>query len=338
MRGYEFALWAKGSFAWARLRESRTIGGMTSFFNDSQIRAVLDYSAVADALSAAYADLARGQAAILPRQRCAAGSVKFSSMGALWAARGVAATKSYPTVDGQFSFLINLFDTVNNRPLAVMEAGEITRFRTAAQTAMVAARIKRVREGVGVGKVALFGAGLQGRAQVEALSQAIAFDELAIVDPSITELSVLNLACKPRMRMCAAQEAVRDADIVITATRSQSPVFDGAWLKADALVVAIGISSAVGRELDTRTFDRASRVIVEWKPQSLNEAGDVLAWLKDLPEQSHKIVDLPELYAAQWPLAAGIQVFKSVGTGLADTAAAWLAWQRLQGNEATPCA
>jgi ornithine cyclodeaminase len=306
---------------------------MTKFFNDSQIRAVLSYGAVVDTLDAAYADLARGQAAIVPRQRCAAGSVKFSSMGALWAARGVAATKSYPTVQGQFSFLINLFDTLANRPLAVMEAGEITRFRTSAQTAMVAARIKPSH----VRKVALFGAGLQGRAQVEALSQRMTFDELAIVDPHIAELPVLELACKPRMYFCAAQEAVQEADMVITATRSQNAVLDGDWLKQDALVVAIGISSAGGREIGTRSFDRASRVIVEWKPQSLQEAGDVLLWLKDLPEQAAKIMDLPELYAAQWPQAAGIQIFKSVGTGLADTAAAWLAWQRLQGREQPVC-
>lgn len=307
---------------------------MTLFFNDTQLGAVLDYVSVIDALDAAYADLSLGQAAILPRQRCAAGSVKFSSMGALWAARGVAATKCYPTVQGQFNFLINLFDTLANRPLAVMEAGEITRSRTSAQTAMVAARIKPAH----VKKVALFGAGLQGRAQVEALSQRTKFDELAIVDPHIPDLPTLELACKSRIHMCAAQQAIEDADIVITATRSQSPVFDGNGLKGDALVVAIGISSAGGREIDTRCFDRASRVIVEWKPQSMQEAGDVLFWLKDLPEQASKIMDLPELYAQQWPQAAGIQVFKSVGTGLADTAAAWLAWQRLQARESTACA
>ncbi len=311
-----------------------TVQPMTIFFNDVQIHAVLNYESVIDALDAAYTDLACGQAAILPRQRCAAGAVKFSSMGALWTARQVAATKSYPTVQGQFSFLINLFDTAANRPIAVMEAGEITRFRTAAQTAMVAARIKPTR----VKKVALFGAGLQGRAQVEALSQRTAFDELAIVDPHMSDLPELALACRPQLGLHSAQEAVQNADIVITATRSQSPVLLGEWLKPDALVVAIGISSAGGRELDTRSFDRASRVIVEWRPQSMQEAGDVLFWLKDLPHQNSKIIDLPELYAAEWPQAEGIQIFKSVGTGLADTAAAWLAWQRLQSAEKPSCA
>lgn len=298
---------------------------MMPFLSDDQIRAHLDYDSVIQTLDAAYADLARDQAAILPRQRCAAGQTKFSSMGGLWLAKNIAATKSYPTVKGQFSFLINLFDTAANTPLCVMAANEVTRFRTSSQTAMVTARLlpQRVR------KVALFGVGLQGRAQIEALSHRIAFDELAIVDPSMQDLPALNLTCRAQTMIMSAEQAVRDADVVITATRSQQPVFDGAWLKKDAFVAAIGISSANGRELDSLTLDRAERVIVEWMPQSMQEAGDVLLWLKDSPGQRSKIVDLPQLYLESWPAAKGIQVFKSVGTGLADAACAWLAWQRL---------
>ncbi len=298
---------------------------MMPFYSDDHISPHLDYASVIQALDAAYADLACGLAAILPRQRCAAGAAKFSSMGGLWAAKNVAATKSYPTVNGQFSFLINLFDTVANTPLAVMAAQEITRFRTSSQTAMVASHVcaQHVR------KVALFGAGLQGRAQVEALSHRVRFDELAIVDPGINVIPALSLACPAKVQWMSAEQAVRDADVVITATRSQQPVFDGAWLSDAAYVVAIGISSALGRELDSRTFDRAQRVIVEWMPQSMQEAGDVLAWLKDSPAGLSKIVDLPQLYAKDWPKTQGIQVFKSVGTGLADTACAWLVWQRL---------
>jgi ornithine cyclodeaminase len=295
------------------------------FFSDDQIRHHLDYASVIQTLDHVYADLARGQAAILPRQRCAAGSAKFSSMGGLWAAKNVAATKSYPTVNGQFSFLINLFDTAANAPLAVMAAQEITRFRTSSQTAMVASRMLPKK----VHKVALFGAGMQGRAQVEALSHHVSFDELAIVDPGVQAAPDLSLACAASVQVMTAEKAVRDADVVITATRSQKAVFDGVWLKEGAFVAAIGISSASGRELDSCTMDRAERVIVEWLPQSMNEAGDVISWLKDSSHQQQKIIDLPQLYKRNWPQARGIQVFKSVGTGLADTACAWLAWQRL---------
>jgi ornithine cyclodeaminase len=303
---------------------------MTQLFTDSHIAAVLNHDAVIDTLDAAYQDLARGSAAILPRQRCAAGSTKFSVMGALWEARSVAATKSYPTVKGQFSFLINLFDTQANQALAVMAANEITRFRTSGQTALVAKRLGRTR----VKKVALFGAGVQGVAQIEALSRRVAFEELCVVDPGLDAPPSIALKEASTIRLTDARSAVTDADIVITATRSQQPVFDGAWLKPDALVAAIGISSAAGTELDAHTMDRASRVIVEWMPQSMAEAGDVMHWLASpggtREDKLKKVVDLPTLYAQAWPQSGGIQVFKSVGTGLADCATAWLAYEGLK--------
>jgi ornithine cyclodeaminase len=300
---------------------------MLPYFSDTQIATALRYHEVIETLDAAYADLATGNAAILPRQRCAAGTAKFSSMGGLWATRHVAATKSYPTVNGQFSFLINLFDTALNQPLAVMAASEITRFRTAAQTALVASRLCANR----VAKVALFGAGVQGLAQVAALQTRVTFDELAIVDPALRQAPQLNLPPHVRVALTDARSAVEGADMVITATRSLTPVFDGTWLKSDALVAAIGISSANGRELDNATFERAEQVVVEWLPQSRVEAGDVLAWLNDNPSPSAraKIVDLPSLYRTSWPRRSGLTVYKSVGTGLADCACGWLAWQRL---------
>ena len=126
------------------------------------------------------------------------------------------------------------------------------------------------------------------------------------------------------------EAAVRGADIVVTATRSATPVFDGAWLAPGAFVSAMGISAPKGRELDDTTMDRAGRIILEWLPQSLAEAGEVVLWQGRTA--SAPLVDLPQLYAgdAPWrPEAPGITVFKSVGIGLADVAVAQLAVSRI---------
>jgi len=107
-------------------------------------------------------------------------------------------------------------------------------------------------------------------------------------------------------------------------------VFDGDWLAPGAFVSAVGTSTARNRELDDRTLARASRVVVEWAPQSIVEAGEIVLWNegRDLA----KIIDLPELYRDEraWAAASGhgITVFKSVGVGLADVAAAVLAIER----------
>lgn len=295
--------------------------------DDKVISSLLDYPAVVDILQASFEDLARGQAQVHDRQRTDSGAFRLSSMGAVWNARKIAGLKVYPTVNGQFSFLITLFDLDSNLPLATLDGGEITKFRTAGITAMVARKAARKD----AKKLALIGAGFQGRAQARALSQFFRLDEVAVVDPVVDAAwcSQLALHTGAQVRVCSAEAAVRDADIVVTATRSSTPVLDGRWLKPGAFVSAIGTSSAKGRELDDATLTRAGRIIVEWKPQSLREAGELVLWNAASTAEWKKIVDIPELCADPRPWRTSdddIIVAKSVGVGLSDVACAYLAY------------
>jgi ornithine cyclodeaminase len=302
-----------------------------TYLDDTTIVGLLDFKSVASTLEEAFMDLAAGNAEIHARQRTDNSDIRLSTMGALWNARNVGGVKIYPTVKGKFSFLITLFDLENNMPVAVMDGGEITKFRTAGLTAMIASKAatKQVR------KLALFGAGFQGRAQVQALCEILKLDQICVVDPMGDEGWCRQLALQTgsRVNLCSAETATRDADIVVTATRSQVPVFDGNWLKPGAFVSAIGISAAKGRELDEVTLSRASRVIVEWRPQSLREAGELVLWHPENISEREKIIDLPELYRQSMPWRDSDQdiiVFKSVGVGLADVACAYLAYTRCQ--------
>ncbi|KQW29997.1 ornithine cyclodeaminase family protein [Acidovorax sp. Root402] len=298
------------------------------FISDQQISDALDFSSVAAVLGDAFASLASGGAAVHRRQRTDCRDLRLSTMGAVWADRSIGGIKVYPTVRGQFSFSILVFDLETNQPLAVLDGNEITRLRTAAITTLVASKAAVLRPR----KLALFGTGLQGRAQAEALCEWFTFEEIALVDPAGDAVWGQALAVRTgsRVAFTTAEAAVRDADIVVTATRSATPVFDGAWLSHGAFVSAIGTSTPKGRELDDTTMDRAGRIIVEWKPQSLAEAGEIVLWEG---RSSHSpFVDLPELYAgvAPWrPAGPAITVFKSVGVGLADVAVAQLAVSRI---------
>lgn len=297
--------------------------------DDARIDAVLNVPDCVAVLDDAFADLARGQAAVHVRHRTDCGATKLSTMGGLWTARGVAGVKTYPTVAGQFSFLVTLFDTRANRPLAVLEANALTRLRTTALTSLVAQKALCIQPR----KLALFGAGLQGRAQAEALCAQFRFAEVVVVDPQGDDAWCARLALRQgcRVTLGDAESAVRQADMVVTATRSKVPVFDGRWLSPGALVVAMGTSLPDGRELDDATLSRAARVLVEYLPQSRAEAGEVVLGLQSGALDDVRLVDLPALYRGEQPWrasASDIVVFKSVGTGLADVACAWLAVQR----------
>jgi ornithine cyclodeaminase len=299
------------------------------FFDDEAVRSVLDYTGVTRVLDEAFSDLATGGAGITPRTRADCGSVKLSAMGGVWHSRGVAGVKVYPTINGRFNFLINLFDLDTSKPAAILEGNEITRFRTASIVNLVAFKCMN-KSAV---KVALFGAGVQGRSIVAALASSLAIVEVSVVDPALNEADFAKLSRELGVlcRASPSKEAVEDADLVVTATRSKSPVFDGAWLKPGCFVAAVGTSLPNGRELDDATFRRATRVIVEWKEQSMTEAGEVVLSKATGALTDEKIVDLPELYSGHAPWRADsdeIIVFKSVGVGLSDVATSWLVKER----------
>ncbi|MES2886448.1 MAG: ornithine cyclodeaminase family protein [Pseudomonadota bacterium] len=306
---------------------------MLQLVSDEQIAASLQFSAVSASIERAFAALAAGRAAIKPRLRIDCGPVKLSSMGAIWLDAGLALEKVYPTVNGQFGFVLNLFDTATGQPLAVMQGQALTRVRTPALTALAA------RHGsVNPRKLAVFGAGLQGRAHVEALVEALPLQQVDVVDLAdvSTWCAEVSQQLGVPVRQCAAEAALDGADVVVTATRAKTPLFDGRRLKPGAFVAAVGISLPTGRELDDHTLARAARVVVEWKPQSLLEAGEVvLGRQAGVVHDDERLVDMREIAAGQavWRQSPDeVVVFKSVGVGLTDLAAAALVWERLKAS------
>ena len=285
-------------------------------FSDAEVERVLREADVEAALREAFVALAVGRAAQQPRMRTDAGGVKLSTLGAVLPTLGVAGARIYSTIGGAFSFLIVLFSSETGHPIATFEANAITRRRTAAVSLLAARAVAPADPRA----IAIFGTGAQGQSHAEAFARAHPRAELRIVrrDAPASE----------------ARSALSGAGIVVTATRSSVPLFDGAWVEPGALVCAVGSSRPDARELDDALLRRCARVIVEWREQSLREAGDLVL----LPAALRKrlaFVELGEVLAGK---SRGrtredeIVVFKSVGVGLEDIAVAGLAYGLLAGE------
>jgi ornithine cyclodeaminase len=212
-----------------------------------------------------------------------------------------------------------------------MPGHQLTRFRTAALTVLAAQSGCQATH-----KLALFGAGHQGRAHLEALLHALPFKRVDVVDHD--DVSAWCSQISERFGVAVSQvpapQAIERANMVVTITRSKAPLFDGSLLHPGAFVVAVGTGLPNARELDDRTLSRAARVVVEWKPQSLQEAGEIVLGKASGALQDERIVDMQEIYAgkARWREATDeVVVFKTVGVGLTDLAAAALVWQHLGG-------
>ncbi|MBV8502175.1 MAG: ornithine cyclodeaminase family protein [Paucibacter sp.] len=293
---------------------------------ESQVAALLTPTAARQALYEAFMQMGRGQASVLARHRAAAeldgAALALSAMGAVLPAAGVMGTKVYSTRNGQFQFVVTLFSAVTGLPLATLEANELTRLRTSAATAVAADALASTDAKV----LAVFGAGTQARAHVEALQLVRKFDRVLVCARS----GAAEFAASIGAEVADAATAAREADVIVTATRSNEPLFDGTLVKPGAFVAAVGSSKPVARELDDTLLSRAALIAVEWKTAAETEAGEFRRAGPGVitPE---RVAELGSLLAAPRPRnPQDIIVYKSVGIGLEDLAIAHWIHQQLK--------
>jgi ornithine cyclodeaminase/alanine dehydrogenase-like protein (mu-crystallin family) len=178
---------------------------------------------------------------------------------------------------------------------------------------------------------AIFGAGVQGRTQLEAvaavrpLRKALIFD----VDPRAVAAFAGEMSAKLGFQVVPADgpAALREADIICTATTSAAPVFDDRDLKPGVHINAVGSYKPHIREIPGETVRRA-RLFVDEKRSCLEEAGDILIPLGEgLIGEDHIRAEIGEVLPGLKPGRGAedeITLFKSVGNAVEDLAVASL--------------
>ena len=191
---------------------------------------------------------------------------------------------------------------------ALLNASPITAIRTAAVSAVATRALARPGSRV----VAILGTGVQGKAHAAAMRAVL--DE-----PEIHLWS--------RASGGSAEEIVRSADVVCTCTTSREPVLELDWLRPGAHVNAVGSSVPTSRELDEATV-RAATLVVDRRESALTESGELL--LASLGEEQIA-AELGEVLTGVHPGRTRddeLTVFKSLGLGVEDLAAAELVVRR----------
>src|SRR5581483_12190508 len=123
----------------------------------------------------------------------------------------------------------------------------------------------------------------------------------------------------------SAEEAVAQADIVVTATTSRDPVVHGAWLRPGTHVNAMGSNWANRREIDAEAVERSEVIAVDALDQARIEAGDLLIAADEGRFDFARAVELGAIVAGTTPARPSeqaITLFKSLGIALEDVAAA----------------
>lgn len=297
--------------------------------SDAEVHAAITPDMAQTALRHAFTLLGEGRAALQSRVRTDCGGIKLSTLGAVIPDQGIAGAKVYTTIAGQFRFVILLFSAETGEPLASFDAAAITQLRTAATSVIAAGLLAKPDSRI----LGVIGAGAQGQAHIEQFAQAYRLQEVRLNDPALTPARCEALAERIGVPVygCTVAETIDGADIVVTASRSTQPVVTGHGLTPGTFVAAIGSSLPHTRELDDEALARARAVVVEWKPQSLAEAGDLLLARPGIlnPE---RILELGDLLSGRVRIHRDdndITIYKAVGVGLQDVALAGLAWRTL---------
>ena len=302
--------------------------------SDADVAEVITMRDAVAAMAAAFEQFGNGAGSIAPRVRAAAEhdgrSTAIATMGAALPAAGVVGAKVYATVKGQFNFVIVLFSSLTGEALATIEANEITKYRTAAASAVAMQRLA-ARDAA---TLAIFGTGVQARAHAEAFLLAHPFERVLVAGRAAapefanwvqTEFGVPATAVD-------AATAARGGDVICTATRASEPLFDGALVKPGAFVAAVGSSKPAARELDDALLARADLIVVEWLPAAQGEAGEFVRAAPGTIDPA-RVTELGKLLVKGTAFERrphDVIVYKSVGIGLEDVALANLVFERVR--------
>jgi len=220
---------------------------------------------------------------------------------------------------------VALFDGETGETKAILNAGAITAVRTAAVSGVATRLLARKNAST----LAILGAGIQARSHLEAMRAVHHFDRVVSWSRTPGRMPGLEEAG-------SAEEAVRDADVVVTATSSAEPIIERGWLKPGAHVNAVGSSIPTARELDTETM-RDAALFVDRRESTVNEAGDFLfPQAEGAIGPEHIRAEIGEILvgAAEGRRSDDeLTVFKSLGLAVQDLAAAEYVLRRAEAED-----
>ena len=304
---------------------------MVLHLTEENVRQVLTMPITIEAVEEAFRLLGIGQAENLPRRRLHSSRGMFNIMSASLSGAGYMGYKCYTVFPGKMKFRVFLHSSSNGELLAIMDADLLGQMRTGAASAVATRWMARADSQV----VGIIGTGWQARSQLEAVCQVRSINKVLAYGRNAQNLQKfclemhekLNTDCIPAR---SPEEAVEAADVLITITSSDTPVFQGIKLQPGTHVNAAGSNFIVRRELDETAVRKCRSIVVDSKEQAKLECGEFLYPLEKGRLTWDQIRELDEVVTSRTLPRTNpkdITLFKSHGLALEDIAVAARVYQ-----------
>jgi ornithine cyclodeaminase len=307
------------------------------FLSAHDVRKALPMSQAIEAMKSAYQQLSADQATVPLRSRLEVDNPPGVTlvMPAVLHGSGEMGVKivsvfaqnpdrNLPTIHA----LVLALDPETGQPTAVLEGASLTALRTGAGSGAATDLLANQDTKV----AAIFGSGAQARTQLEAICTVRPFEKVLVysLDSEGAQRFISELAGQGPIPEDIAiapdpKSAVHEADVICTATTSETPVFDGQDLKPGAHINAIGSFTPQMQEVDAGTVKKAA-LFVDSTEAVLAESGDLIQPIQQgILSPDHIQAELGEVAAGNHPgrtQAGQITLFKSVGVAVQDAISA----------------
>lgn len=300
---------------------------MILLLSERDVEQVLTMEVALEAVEASFRRLAENKAQVHPRRRLhLEGFSYLHYMAAADGAGGYEGLKIYTSSREGLRFIVPLFRAQTGELLAIIEAGFLGQMRTGAATGVATKLLARE----GTRTIGIIGTGLQAKTQLEAIAAVQKIERILAFgrDGKRREKFAREMSESlkvPAKAASSAEETVREADILVTATTAKEPVVKGEWVKPGTHINAIGANFPQNRELDTATVTRAGVIFVDSREQSKMEAGDLIGAFRENPSGWDSVRELSDLVAGKITGRTSreqITLFKSNGIAIEDVVTA----------------
>ncbi len=288
---------------------------------EREVTSIVNYNRAIRLVETAHRHLAQGKASNAVRVRVRAPKFSLHTLSASSIELGLAAVKSYSAGPAGMQSHVLLYEISSARLLAIIEANDLGRLRTAATSVLAA---KALLNDPSPRKIALIGSGYQAAGALEAYATEFPNAALSVYsrdDANRTRFadSESQLLQREIFAAPSGADAVEAADIVVTVTTSSQPVLDRNWLLNTRHVSALGSNALSRRELPSQVVASAGCIVVDTIDVARVESGNLLPCIESGRVQWEQVRELGEVLESGFRAPNGsYSLFCSHGLAVQD--------------------